>query len=55
MNIEQMKIVIKEIITKTDLTPCVVGEKGTLPIFYQLIGIEPGATKRPAPSSISGG
>jgi hypothetical protein len=28
MNIEQMKIVIKEIITKTDLTPCVVGHRG---------------------------
>ncbi|MDD2273174.1 MAG: hypothetical protein PHP95_15545 [Desulfuromonadaceae bacterium] len=28
MNIEQMKSVIKEIITKTDLTPCVVGHRG---------------------------
>lgn len=28
MNIEQMKVVIKEIITKTDLTPCVVGHRG---------------------------
>jgi hypothetical protein len=28
MNIEQMKIVITEIITKTDLTPCVVGHRG---------------------------
>lgn len=28
MNIEQMKAVIKEIITKTDLTPCVVGHRG---------------------------
>ncbi|NTV50539.1 MAG: hypothetical protein HGB32_12275 [Geobacteraceae bacterium] len=28
MNIEQMKTVIKEIITKTDLTPCVVGHRG---------------------------
>ncbi len=28
MNIEQMKIVIREIITKTDLTPCVVGHRG---------------------------
>jgi hypothetical protein len=28
MNIEQMKIVLKEIITKTDLTPCVVGHRG---------------------------
>jgi hypothetical protein len=28
MNIEQMKIVVKEIITKTDLTPCVVGHRG---------------------------
>ena len=28
MNIEQMKIVIKEIITRTDLTPCVVGHRG---------------------------
>ena len=28
MNIEQMKLVIKEIITKTDLTPCVVGHRG---------------------------
>ncbi|MDD2899262.1 MAG: hypothetical protein PHI31_11180 [Desulfuromonadaceae bacterium] len=28
MNIEQMKVVIKEIITRTDLTPCVVGHRG---------------------------
>jgi hypothetical protein len=28
MNIEQMKVVVKEIITKTDLTPCVVGHRG---------------------------
>ncbi|MDD2365878.1 MAG: hypothetical protein PHN84_06905 [Desulfuromonadaceae bacterium] len=28
MNIEQMKTVVKEIITKTDLTPCVVGHRG---------------------------
>lgn len=28
MNIEQMKTVIKEIMTKTDLTPCVVGHRG---------------------------
>lgn len=28
MNIEQMKIVIREIITRTDLTPCVVGHRG---------------------------
>ena len=28
MNIEQMKIVLKEILTKTDLTPCVVGHRG---------------------------
>lgn len=28
MNVEQMKIVIKEIIAKTDLTPCVVGHRG---------------------------
>ena len=28
MNIEQMKVVIKEILTKTDLTPCVVGHRG---------------------------
>lgn len=28
MNIEQMKIVLKEIITRTDLTPCVVGHRG---------------------------
>ena len=28
MNIEQMKTVIQEIITKTDLTPCVVGHRG---------------------------
>lgn len=28
MNIEQMKIVLKEIATKTDLTPCVVGHTG---------------------------
>ncbi|MCL2760808.1 MAG: hypothetical protein FWD70_04075, partial [Desulfuromonadales bacterium] len=28
MNIEQMKAVLKEIITNTDLTPCVVGHRG---------------------------
>jgi len=28
MNIEQMKIVLKEILTKTDLTACVVGHRG---------------------------
>lgn len=28
MNIEQMKLVLKEILTKTDLTPCVVGHRG---------------------------
>lgn len=28
MNIEQMKIVLQEILTKTDLTPCVVGHRG---------------------------
>jgi len=28
MNIEQMKVVITEILTKTDLTPCVVGHRG---------------------------
>ncbi len=28
MNIEQMKIVLKEILTRTDLTPCVVGHRG---------------------------
>jgi hypothetical protein len=28
MNVEQMKIVIKEIVAKTDLTPCVVGHRG---------------------------
>jgi hypothetical protein len=28
MNIEQMKSVIKEILVKTDLTPCVVGHRG---------------------------
>lgn len=28
MNIEQMKTVLKEILTKTDLTPCVVGHRG---------------------------
>jgi MoxR-like ATPase len=28
MNIEQMKVVLKEIVTKTDLTPCVVGHRG---------------------------
>ncbi len=28
MNIDQMKIVLKEILTKTDLTPCVVGHRG---------------------------
>lgn len=28
MNVEQMKTVLREIITKTDLTPCVVGHRG---------------------------
>ncbi len=28
MNIEQLKLVLKEILTKTDLTPCVVGHRG---------------------------
>ncbi len=28
MNIEQMKLVVREIISKTDLTPCVVGHRG---------------------------
>jgi len=28
MNIEQMKTVLREIVTKTDLTPCVVGHRG---------------------------
>jgi len=28
MNVEQMKKVLKEILTKTDLTPCVVGHRG---------------------------
>jgi len=28
MNIEQMKIVLKEILTRTDLTPCIVGHRG---------------------------
>lgn len=28
MNIEQMKLVLREIITHTDLTPCVVGHRG---------------------------
>ena len=28
MNIEQMKLVLKELLTKTDLTPCVVGHRG---------------------------
>ncbi|MFO7813607.1 MAG: AAA family ATPase [Pelovirga sp.] len=28
MNIEQMKIVLKEILMRTDLTPCVVGHRG---------------------------
>ena len=28
MNIAQMKIVLKELLTKTDLTPCVVGHRG---------------------------
>ncbi len=28
MNIEQMKVVLKEILTKTNLTPCVVGHRG---------------------------
>ena len=28
MNIEQMKLVLKEILVKTDLTPCVVGHRG---------------------------
>jgi len=28
MNVEQMKVVVKEIISETDLTPCVVGHRG---------------------------
>lgn len=28
MNVEQMKMVLKEILTRTDLTPCVVGHRG---------------------------
>lgn len=28
MNVEQMKLVLAEILTKTDLTPCVVGHRG---------------------------
>jgi hypothetical protein len=28
MNVEQMKLVLKEILVKTDLTPCVVGHRG---------------------------
>jgi len=28
MNVEQMKTVLREIVTKTDLTPCVVGHRG---------------------------
>src|SRR5512138_1809260 len=28
MNIEQMKTVLKEIVTRTSLTPCVVGHRG---------------------------
>jgi MoxR-like ATPase len=28
MNVEQMKAVLKEILTRTDLTPCVVGHRG---------------------------
>lgn len=28
MNIEQMKAVLREILVKTDLTPCVVGHRG---------------------------
>lgn len=28
VNVEQMKLVVKEIISKTDLTPCVVGHRG---------------------------
>ncbi len=28
MNIDQLKTVLREIITKTDLTPCVVGHLG---------------------------
>ncbi|BCG48014.1 hypothetical protein GEOBRER4_n2879 [Citrifermentans bremense] len=28
MNVEQMKIVVKEILSKTDLTPCIVGHRG---------------------------
>ncbi|GFE56470.1 hypothetical protein [Geobacter sp. AOG1] len=28
MNVEQMKTVLREILTKTDLTPCVVGHRG---------------------------
>jgi len=28
MNVEQMKIVVKEIVAQTDLTPCIVGHRG---------------------------
>ncbi len=28
MNVEQMKQVVREILTKTDLTPCLVGHRG---------------------------
>jgi hypothetical protein len=28
MNVEQMKLVLREILTKTDLTPCIVGHRG---------------------------
>ncbi len=28
MNVEQMKVVLKEILAKTDLTPCIVGHRG---------------------------
>jgi MoxR-like ATPase len=28
MNVEQMKLVLREILTRTDLTPCVVGHRG---------------------------
>ena len=28
MNVQQMKSVLKEILTRTDLTPCVVGHRG---------------------------
>lgn len=28
MNVEQMKLVVREILTRTDLTPCIVGHRG---------------------------